>query len=173
MLDHISRQDSQSVFQNWVIAVGLGIQDIHKLAFAVLACIPHLIHLGHSVEVHSLRHFFFSLTAHPLPQHGQDIGGRLQSLQLIGVDAALEGHHIAFLVVHRQQSFTGRIQVGILGQSIHGGFLCDTAGSREAHSKACGLIHTTSSHASILNDALIERSLTHRGVVVGHVHCVE
>ena len=63
--------------------------------------------------------------------------------------------------------------MGITGQTLNSGLLCDATSSWEADSKTCRLIHSTGSHASVLNDALVEWSLTNRGVVVGHVRRLE
>ena len=170
---HIGGDQAQCIPHHWIVLECVLVEHVDELTSTMTSLFEHLVHLGHSIKVHTLSQFFFSLTTHPLTQHGSNVCRGLQTLQLCWVNAALKGHDLAVLIPHRQQRFTCSVEVHVLGQTLHSGGLSDTARCWEAHSKTRAHVHTTCSHAGVLDDALVERRLTHRGEVVGHLGLLE
>ena len=136
--------------------------------------IPHRVHTGHSIQVHTMGQFFLSLPTHPLTQHQCKVGRGIESLQLSWVNAALKSNNRTILSKDRSQRFLGSVGVQILCQAFYGGLLGNSTCSGETNCKPSTHIHTARGQASILENALVVRSLTtDRGEVVPHAGTLE
>ena len=74
---HIGGDQAQCIPHHWIVLECVLVEHVDEFICAVAGLLEHLVHLGHSVKVHTLSQFFFSLAAHPLTQHGTQVSRRL------------------------------------------------------------------------------------------------